>query len=408
MAGKKVIIVTPQEDREFLDLAGSLDFDVLGIFTFRHYSNEFFVGKGKIEEIKEFLKNNTVDKILINGKLKSSQWYNLEKELGIEVLDRVNLIIEIFADRARTKEARLQVELAKLRYQIPVLKEWIHRARKGEHPGFMAGGEYDVDQYYLLVERRIKKIREELEKVRKEREERRKKRSRRGYFTVAIAGYTNSGKSQLMKSLSGEQVIVENRMFSTLVSKTSRIAGIKKRILITDTVGFIRNLPPSVIEAFNATLEEIFRADIIILLLDGSDEIDTFRERLDTDMDILKGVEKWKILPVINKIDSHIDDIEEKVSMVKEALSEPILISAKTGENLDILLERIADMLDYNAEYSITLSGDRDYMGLLSFIYEYGDIIQFKVDGNIYIKFKINSRFSGQIERFIKYIKGND
>ena len=405
MAGKKVIVITPEEDNEFIQLANSLDFEVIRVFTFKHYSTEFFIGKGKLEEIKEFLRYNNVDKILINGKLKSSQWYNLERDLGLEVLDRINLIIEIFADRAKSKEARLQVELARLKYQIPVLKEWIHRAKKGEHPGFMAGGEYEVDQYYLLVQRRIKKIKEELEKVRKERDERRKNRGRRGYFTVAIAGYTNSGKSQLMKLLSGENVIVENRMFSTLVSKTSRINDMKKRILITDTVGFIKNLPPWLIEAFNATLEEIFKADIIILLVDGTDDLDTYMEKIETDLEILKGVDKSKILPVINKLDAGIDNLDEKIRILSERLSTPVIISAKTGENIELLIERIIDMLDYNTEYNVRIKGDRNYMGLLSFIYDYGDIIQLKVDDEIYIKFKINSRFSGYIEKLIKYLE---
>ncbi|MFP3255281.1 MAG: GTPase HflX [Thermoplasmata archaeon] len=405
MAGKKVIVITPEEDNEFIQLANSLDFEVIRVFTFKHYSTEFFIGKGKLEEIKEFLRYNNVDKILINGKLKSSQWYNLERDLGLEVLDRINLIIEIFADRAKSKEARLQVELARLKYQIPVLKEWIHRAKKGEHPGFMAGGEYEVDQYYLLVQRRIKKIKEELEKVRKERDERRKNRGRRGYFTVAIAGYTNSGKSQLMKLLSGENVIVENRMFSTLVSKTSRINDIKKRILITDTVGFIKNLPPWLIEAFNATLEEIFKADIIILLVDGTDDLDTYMEKIETDLEILNGVDKSKILPVINKLDAGIDNLDEKIRILSERLSTPVIISAKTGENIELLIERIIDMLDYNTEYTVRIKGDRNYMGLLSFIYDYGDIIQLKVDDEIYIKFKINSRFSGYIEKLIKYLE---
>ncbi|MEM4142098.1 MAG: GTPase HflX, partial [Thermoplasmata archaeon] len=378
-------------------------FNIVKIFTFRHYSNEYFVGEGKLKEIKEFVNENDIDKALFNGKLKSSQWYFLEKELNIEVMDRINLIIEIFADRAKSKEAKLQVDLARLNYQIPVLKEWIHHAKKGEHPGFMAGGEYDVDQYYFLVQKRIKKIKEEIEKIKKEREERRKNRSRRGYFLITIAGYTNSGKSQLMKSLSGEDVIIENRMFSTLVSRTSKITKIKKRILITDTVGFIKNLPPWLIEAFNATLEEIFNADLIILLLDGSDTIERFKEKLETDLEILKGVKKDKILPVINKIDICTDDLSEKIKVVEEKLNKPNLISAKTGENLDLLLRRIEEMLNYDIEYNITLPEDKNYMSLLSFIYDYGDIIQLKVNGDINIKFRINSKFLGEIERLINY-----
>lgn len=406
MVQEKVILITPEEDEEFVQLAQSLNYVIVNVFRFRHYSSKYFIGEGKLMEISAFLEKKPVEKILLNGVLKSSQWYNLERYLRTSILDRIMLILEVFSDRAKSKEARLEVELAKLNYQIPVLREWVHRARKGEHPGFMAGGEYDIDQYYFLVQRRIKNIKMGLEKIRMERSERRKMRSRRGFYMVSIAGYTNSGKSQLMHTISGENVTVENRMFSTLVSKTSKIKGTKKKILITDTVGFIRNLPPWIIEAFYATLEDIFYSDLIILLIDAHDDFETFRQKFSTSLEILKRESRSNILPVLNKMDLEVPDLDRKIALVKEHLSEPVLISAKTGIGIDTLVEKIISSLKYDRKYNIYISPDKDYMPFLSFLYEYGEIEKIIHGNKINIVFKINSRFSGEIRKFIQLLNG--
>lgn len=406
MVQEKVILITPEEDEEFVQLAQSLNYVIVNVFRFRHYSSKYFIGEGKLMEISAFLEKKPVEKILLNGVLKSSQWYNLERYLRTSILDRIMLILEVFSDRAKSKEARLEVELAKLNYQIPVLREWVHRARKGEHPGFMAGGEYDIDQYYFLVQRRIKNIKMGLEKIRMERSERRKMRSRRGFYMVSIAGYTNSGKSQLMHTISGENVTVENRMFSTLVSKTSKIKGTKKKILITDTVGFIRNLPPWIIEAFYATLEDIFYSDLIILLIDAHDDFETFRQKFSTSLEILKRESRSNILPVLNKMDLEVPDLDRKIALVKEHLSEPVLISAKTGIGIDTLVEKIINSLKYDRKYNIYISPDKDYMPFLSFLYEYGEIEKIIHGNKINIVFKINSRFSGEIRKFIQLLNG--
>ncbi len=404
MVCKKAVTVSDREDEEFESLTRSLYYDIIGSFTFRHYSSKYFIGEGKLEEIKEFIEQNETDVVIINGKIKSSQWYNLETYLGKRVIDKTMLILEIFADRARSKEARLEVELATLNYQLPLLKEWIHRAKKGEHPGFMAGGEYDIDQYYFHVQKRIKKIRGEIEKIRMERKERRKNRSRKGYFLVTIAGYTNSGKSQLMKTLSGENVVIEDRMFSTLVTRTSRIMNTKKRVLITDTVGFIKDLPPLILEAFQATLEDIFNSDLIIFLIDGSDEFDLLSEKVETSMRIFSGELSAKILPVINKIDRRIRDIDKKAEYIREKISEPVFVSAKTGENIQVLLDRIYSMLEYDREYSLEIESSGNYMPLVSFVYDYGDIVNYEIKDKIYLKFKINSRFDGIIRKYINLL----
>jgi len=406
MVQQNAIIITNGYDEEFFQLANSLDFNIINIFYFRHYSNKYFVGEGKLEEIEKYVKENNVDKILFNGNLKTTQWYNLEKRLGKDIYDRTRLILEIFADRAKSREARLEVELARLNYQIPLVREYIHKAKKGEHPGFMGGGEYDVDQYYFLIERRIRKIKDELEKIRREREGRRISRIKAGFYIVSIAGYTNSGKSQLMKALSGENVIVEDRMFSTLSTKIGKVISTKKRILITDTVGFIRDVPPFLIEAFNATLEDIFNSDLIILLIDAHDELDDFIMKLNTSLEILRRESRSKLLPVLNKMDLEIKDLEEKIKIVRNEIGDPVLISAKTGYGMDELVKKIEGYLVFDKEYSLTIGRDSDFMKLVNFVYNYGELEQLFIDDRVNIKFKINSRFSGEIQHILENIDG--
>ena len=230
----------------------------------------YFVGKGKLEEIAETLERRDVDVVLFNGEVHPSQHYHLENRLKKQCYDRLRLILEIFADRAHGREAKLQVELALLHYEAPILREWIHSAAVGERPGFMAGGEYRVDVYLETVKRRRRRIEEELDLVRKERGRRRAARKDRGFHLVSLAGYANAGKSSMLNALTGERVLVEERLFSTLSTTTRAVSG-RRRILLTDTVGFVDEVPFWMVDAFNSTFEEIYDSDLILLLVDASD-----------------------------------------------------------------------------------------------------------------------------------------
>jgi len=168
-----------------------------------------FVGRGKLREIRERLKAGDVQVVVFNGELRPTMHYHLERELGVECYDRLRVLLELFAQRAATREAKLQVELALLQYEVPLLREWIHEADIGERPGFMAGGELRVDAYYETVKRRIKRIKDELETIRRERSLRRRHRKDRGYHLVALAGYANAGKSSLLNALTEEHVLVD-------------------------------------------------------------------------------------------------------------------------------------------------------------------------------------------------------
>ena len=193
-----VLLVSLTDDtREIEALLESAGHRVAGrIFQRRdHPDAQTFVGRGKIEEIKDYLARDDVSIVVFNGELRPTMHYHLEQELGVECYDRLRVLLELFAQRAATREAKLQVELALLQYEVPLLREWIHKGEIGERPGFMAGGEFRVDAYYETVKRRLKKIKDELEMIRRERQVRRQQRKERGYHLVALAGYANAGKS---------------------------------------------------------------------------------------------------------------------------------------------------------------------------------------------------------------------
>ncbi|MCJ2534291.1 MAG: GTPase HflX, partial [Candidatus Thermoplasmatota archaeon] len=263
---KNAIIVSLDNNvSEIIQLSETLDYVVVKEFIQQRNLPDvnFYVGSGKLDEIKEFIdgSDEAVDLIIVNGELKPSQWFALEKRLSVDVYDRIRLILAIFEEHAERKEARLQVKLAQLHYERPFVRELIHRARSGEHPGLMAGGEYQVDDYYEMIKKQMKKIRSDLKKIRNDREVHRKTRYKSGFYLVSLVGYTNAGKSSLLNLLSGEDVKVEGRLFSTLSTTTRRILQKTKEktipILLTDTVGFIENLPSWIIDAFHSTLEEI-------------------------------------------------------------------------------------------------------------------------------------------------------
>ena len=376
------VIVVFDGNEEFEELVKSLGYEIVAKVYFKNKVNpKYYISKGKIEEIKNLLKDFNVEKIIIDAILKSSQWYKLEKELKIRVDDRIKLIIDIFADRARSREAMMQVEYANLKYETSHIKELIHQIRLGEHPGFMGGGEYEIADYYEQIRRKMARIRKKLEKLKVHREERRKRRKEEGYILVGIAGYTNTGKSTLLKALSGRDVFIENRMFSTLSTRTSKIG--KEKILITDTVGFVENMPPWLIRAFEPTLEEIYKADIVLLLLNCQESIEDFKRKMQVSLEILEGKSEGKIIPVINKIDS-CKDLDEKIKIAEE-IGEPIAISALRSIGIEDVIRRIKDEMKIEKFYAEVEKDSKAY----NFIIKHGKIIKIEADEMMKIIFEM-------------------
>jgi len=375
-----LVSLTPDTDEitALLDSAGHHVVDRI-VQRRDHPDPQTFVGRGKLEEIRERLDRGDVTFVVFNGELRPTMHYHLEQELEVECYDRLRVLLELFAQRAATREAKLQVELALLQYEIPLLREWIHVADIGERPGFMAGGELRVDAYYETVKRRLKKIKDDLETIRRERDVRRQLRKERGYHLVALAGYANAGKSSLLNVLAKEHVVVDSRMFSTLSTTTRTLPGTRRRILLTDTVGFVDGVPFWMIEAFNATLEEIFEADLVLLLVDASDSVEEIRRKVRlAARTLLPRVAVEAILPVLTKVDLlPPDTLAAKVQVLTESEfhRSPLLLSAHTGEGLDDLRTTVEDTFAFPVEIHLVLPLDPESEGKLHWLHEHTDVL---------------------------------
>jgi len=372
---RKTAIITLDENvSELEELARSADLEVVYEIIQRrnrpHPSS--YIGKGKLTELKEVLELRKVDLILINGELRPSQHYLLECKLGVECIDRIRLVLEIFTDRASSREAQLQVQRAKLRYEIPLIREWIHNAKGGEHPGFLGTGEYETGAYYELITRQLARIEDELAKLSDDRRLRRRRRTYQGFHTVALAGYTNAGKSSLLNTITNERVLVEDRMFSTLSTTTSRLEGSRKQVLITDTIGFLTDLPHYMIESFKGTLDEIFFADLVLLVIDASDDEDIFLKKLQTSLEILfPEVDVSSLIIVLSKSDQTLnlsDRIEKTRSFVP--CNDVVTVSSLTGDGLDQLRQSILEYFSYPIEMEFFLPHSSPAESLISWLYD--------------------------------------
>jgi GTP-binding protein HflX len=405
---KQAILLSLDEDTiELQDLVHSLGFKIEEKFVQHRNTPDpaFFIGKGKIEEIKKFVEETHLKYAFVNGKLRPSQWFNIEKYLGINVYDRIHLILEIFADRAHRKEAQLQVKLARLRYERPFVRELIHRAKAGEHPGFMAGGEYQVANYYEMIKKQMRELRRDLEKIGKEREIRRNQRREKGFYLVSIAGYTNAGKSSLLRTLTGENVLIEKRLFSTLSPVTKMVKRWDERmrilpVLLTDTVGFIQDLPHWLVEAFHSTLEEIELADVIILVVDASDDNRIMLNKLDVSLrEIMQMNTHPQIIIALNKID---EVKKRKVEMKKKEIEQYINtkrcvpISSKTGENIQVLVDEIYRCIPEVDTLELTFPVEKREDVLL-FLKKDVELVDFSYNGTSKIRIRCSPRMTDKI-----------
>ncbi len=403
------IVISKNDAKEIMALANSLGYEIVKVFSQKKNETAYYVGKGKLQEVKEFIENNEIEIVFVDDELKPSQWYNLEDFLEIKVYDRIRLILEVFADRANRKEAKLQVKLAKLRYEKPFVRELIHRLKEKERPGFLAGGEYMVADYYEMIKRQMKRIKEELKKIEKEREIRRKDRKERGFYLVSIAGYTNAGKSSLLKLLTGENVLVEERLFSTLSTTTSKMKNFRKYkpVLLTDTVGFIKNLPHWLIDAFHSTLEEIELSDIVILLIDASDEIEELKEKTLTSIKELRRMEKHpELIVALNKIDLLDEDEMRKRKRLVEELTgkQCIPISIKNRTNIDKLIQKIYEKLPSEIEMEIYIpNGEYE---LIEWIYEKAEVEEMESGEEIKMKIRCSERIAKIMEGKCRKVGG--
>jgi GTP-binding protein HflX len=414
--GNSCILISLKDDiKELEDLAVSLGYYVKEVFI-QHRINpdsKFYIGRGKLDEIKTFLRENEIDLVIVNTSLKPSQQYNLENILDNTIYDRLRLILEIFKKRAHSEEARLQVELAKLQYEAPLLRDWIHKARYSEKPGFMAGGEYEVAQYYEISRKRIKKIKGKLAKIEKERDLRRKQRRGRGYYLISIVGYTNAGKSTLFNLISGESVSVENKLFTTLSTTTRKVSKSSKPIILTDTVGLIDNLPHYMIGSFHSTLEEMYLSDLILLVVDVSEDRQEIHRKLKTSFDVLlPDISPSKIILVLNKIDKIENDLDDDIKdFIKDIkldyqVKDVITLSAQDGEYKNKIISIIKEVFEYFNKLSIVLPNIPKSQSFINWLHEHCDIISIRYANEISIEFGYKIRDQNSISDSIKSLKG--
>ncbi len=337
-----------------------------------------FIGEGKVQEVKDLVIAQGADMVIFDNTLSPSQQRALTEDLGVSVMDRSALILDIFAQRAQTKEGRLQVELAQYQYLLPrLIGMWTHLERQEGAIGTRGPGETQLETDRRHIHRKIAKLKEELEQVRRVRATQRILREKNEVPVVAIVGYTNAGKSTLLNALTGAGIPANNRLFDTL-DTTTRTLEISETctVLLSDTVGFIRKLPHHLVDAFKATLEELSFADLLLHVIDVSNPM--WREQADVVEKLIVelGAEQTPRIDVYNKSDLYQGDILPHGENVTA-------ISAKTGEGLDDLLAAIAARVD-TGTCRVVIQLPYDKGGILDMLYrevkvenvEYGETIQ--------------------------------
>ena len=337
-----------EDPQEFQDLALSAGADMVALVTVsRHMPTaKFLIGSGKVEELRDLVKAEEADLVIFNHTLTPSQERNLERVFECRVLDRTGLILDIFAQRARTHEGKLQVELAQLDHMSTrLVRGWTHLERQKGGIGLRGPGETQLETDRRLLRIRIRQIKQKLEKVRSQREQARRGRRRADIPSVSLVGYTNAGKSTLFNALTTSEVYAADQLFATLDPTLRRLElDDLGPVVLADTVGFIRHLPHKLVEAFRATLEESSNSDLLLHVIDSHEpERD---QQIEQVMAVLGeiGANELPILEVYNKIDL-VDGVEPQIQRDGDGKPERVWLSARDGKGLELLRQAVAELL---------------------------------------------------------------
>jgi GTP-binding protein HflX len=368
---------------ELRELASSAGAEVVNTVTQKLHkpTAPFYIGKGKAELIKESFKDQQVTSVIFNDELSPAQGRNLENLLSRKVVDRTQLILDIFAQRARSREGRLQIELAQLQYLLPRLtRMWHHLSRQTGGIGTRGPGETQLEVDRRRVQERIARLERELEGVRRVRHVQRQGRKRHQWPVAAVVGYTNAGKSTLLNLLTGADLVAENKLFATLDPTTrSFTLPNKQRVLLTDTVGFLRKLPHTLIESFKATLEEVSEADLLIHVIDLS------HPRVDENIEAVNAVTKEldafgkQTLLVFNKIDALPET--ELADAYRKKFPGSVAMSARTGAGLPQLVEALQNQLAswrLRSSYRVPLAES----GLIAEVHRVGHVVELRYEND--------------------------
>ncbi|MGL4514696.1 MAG: GTPase HflX [Lacipirellulaceae bacterium] len=381
---------------ELAGLVESAGAEVVGRLVQRREAPDVtaYVGKGKLAALKQMVEASEADVVVFDNDLAPSQTRNLEQELGVKVLDRTELILDIFSTRAQTHEARLAVELAQLEYSLPRLKRmWTHLSRMKMGVGMRGPGEKQLETDRRLVERRIQDLKRDLDKVLKRKE--REVAARTDNMTVSIVGYTNAGKSTLLNRLTDADVYAKDQLFATLDTRTRRwrLPGWGP-VLLSDTVGFIRNLPHRLIASFKATLEEARQADLLLHVADASNPavIDQVRAVYSV-LDEL-GIDHTDTLLVLNKADAAED---ATITFLLQRYAGAVTLSARTGEGLDRLTTAVSDALSrgfIDADVEMSVTNGR----LLAYLAKHGEVLSRTfTDERVTVHCRVPRKYLGQV-----------
>ncbi|MFQ6064438.1 MAG: GTPase HflX [Candidatus Bathyarchaeia archaeon] len=401
----------PSSLDELQNLAESAGYTVVdSLEQVREPDPRYQIGRGKVRELAEFVTENSVEIAIFDNELKPVQAYNLAKMTGIEAIDRFQLILQIFARRASTSEAKLQIQLAELQYELPRAKEKVKLARLSEQPGFMGLGKYEVDLYYENIKQRIHNIQEKLKKKRKKRRLHRARRAELGFASVSLAGYTNAGKSSLFNALAEETAPVDASLFTTLSTTTRMVNLSGRKALLTDTVGFIERLPLTLIEAFHSTLEETIFSDLILLVIDVSEPLDEIEKKLSCCLDTIRtiGATGIPIVTALNKIDLLSEsEKRSKIGVLQGMTTESVPISALYKTNIDLLKQVITDHLEAYVQASFSIPVTDESMSLLSWLFTRADVLHVKYsDEVVNVVFKAVPWFADKVRWRVEKLDG--
>jgi GTPase len=370
----------------------------------------FQIGRGKVEELAALVKEKGIEKIIFDNPLRTVQSYNLAKATGIEAIDRFKLILEIFTKRATTTEAKLQIQLATLKYELAHAKERVRLAKMKEQPGFMGLGAYEADVYREAVKLQVHTIQKKLKKIQEKRFQHRQRRNELGFSAISLAGYTNAGKSSLFNVLTTETARVDSKLFTTLSTTTRLIEVSKRQFLLTDTVGFIDRLPLTLIEAFHSTLEETIYSDLIVLVLDISESLETVEKKNSICLETIDriGASGIPILTTLNKIDLLKEtEVQEKLEKLKTKIKNPFIISALERTNLEPLKKEILKKLEDYVGVSLSIPLNKDAMSFVSWVHEKADVHETSYsDNSVQMLLEATPSFAEKVRKRVEELDG--